>query len=356
VLCAADTTGAGNALAKTSETTYQRCGTPDVSEAEAEQIQKRISRLLSASEAPGRSGIQSQVEGFPAGGIVIPVALHVIQSGAEGYITENDIYNQLNVMNDAYKNTGVQFVLYSLEYIDNAEWFKMTPGSDATTEAKTALAVDPTRYLNLYTAGPEQGLLGFATFPWNLEEEPGMDGVVILYSSLPGGAAEGYNEGDSAVHEIGHWLGLYHPFQGPGLLRNGCIGKGDYVDDTPAERSASKGCNEFRNTCPLKPGTDPIHNYMDYSPDSCMNEFTPGQVERMQAAIVEYRPGLLNASPVTTTVPSATTTTTTSGGATTTTIAENCPEGYPIDCFNGYCCPADYPNCGTGDTTGSCFQ
>ena len=76
-------------------------------------------------------------------------------------------------------------------------------------------------------------------------------------------------------------------------MPGGCLGPGDYVDDTPAELSPSMGCFDFRDTCPADPGKDPIHNYMDYSPDACMHEFTTGQIERMQAMIVTYRMGLL---------------------------------------------------------------
>lgn len=192
---------------------WDRCGTPDVEPAKAEKIQKKIAPLLLNQEDFPLKSESRPLEGFPPEGIVIPVAFHVIHDNSEGLLSHEEITAQIEVINAAYQHTGLQFEIAMVDYVDSPEWFKMSPDGEAMLAVKTALNVDSTYYLNLYTAVLEYDLGGWATYPWELEEKPDEDGVVILYSTFPGGAMEGYNEGDTAVHEIGHWLGLFHTFQ-----------------------------------------------------------------------------------------------------------------------------------------------
>lgn len=236
--------------------------------------------------------VQSQVDKWIAmngeavsAGKVIPVAFHVIYSGTKGKLTTTDLNKQITVLNQAYSGQGYSFQIVHTCFVNSSGWFGMTPGSAAERNAKKALRVSPQTTLNLYTANPGQGLLGWATFPWDLSAKPDNDGVVVLYSSFPGGTAAPYNQGDTATHEVGHWLGLYHTFQG------GCTGNGDYVSDTPAEASPAYGCPSGRDTCSTS-GQDPIRNYMDYSDDSCMYQFTTGQGTRMASMLATYRPQL----------------------------------------------------------------
>ena len=195
------------------------------------------------------------------------------------------ITQQIAVMNAAFAGTPFSFTLTAFTRTTNAAWYVMSPGSAAEAQAKAALRIGGAGALNIYSANPGGGLLGWATFPQNYARSPANDGVVILYASVPGGSAAPYNLGDTATHEVGHWLGLYHTFQG------GCAASGDQVSDTAAERSAAYGCPSGRDSCAGKkaPGPDPITNFMDYTDDYCMFQFTGLQSSRMDTLHAQYR-------------------------------------------------------------------
>lgn len=232
-----------------------------------------------------------EVAGLAFAPATVNVYMHVINAGtgvSNGDVTDQMIADQIAVLNQAYGTSGLTFQLVSTDRTTNATWYTMSPGSAIEQQAKSALRRGSAQDLNIYSANPGGGLLGWATFPSSYTKDPLQDGVVVLFSSLPGGSAAPYNLGDTGTHEVGHWMGLYHTFQG------GCNARrGDFVSDTPAEKSPAYGCPVGRDTCTGRkfPGLDPITNFMDYTDDACMSTFSAGQDARMQEAWGLYRAG-----------------------------------------------------------------
>ena len=205
----------------------------------------------------------------------------------------------MRVINDGFAGrtansaaaTPFRFRVASVDVTKKDAWYdwNLTEEGEEPAQAKAAkraLHRGGWGDLNVYIAGLGDGLLGYATYPQ--EAKLKLDGLVLLNESLPGGSAAPYNEGDTATHEIGHWLGLYHTFE------NGCSAPGDYVNDTPYQ---DDGDNIFYcgdnpdfgdDTCP-QPGKDPVHNFMAYGDDPCLNMFTNGQSQRMVHTWMAFR-------------------------------------------------------------------
>lgn len=255
-----------------------RCAAPRLTEEDTKEIDANLKGAVRAKGRNPESDTRSA-----NGAFTINVYWHTITSttGA-GAVPTSQINSQIAILNNAYTNTPFRFVLAAVDTTANNTWYTMGYGSAAESQAKNALRQGGANALNIYSANLGGGLLGWATFPWNYAGSPKMDGVVILYSSVPGGSAAPYNEGDTGTHEVGHWLGLYHTFQG------GCAKQNDLVSDTAPERSAAYGCPVGRDTC-KGGGVDPITNFMDYTDDFCMNTFSPGQASRMDQAWLAYR-------------------------------------------------------------------
>ncbi|KIK02415.1 hypothetical protein K443DRAFT_96976 [Laccaria amethystina LaAM-08-1] len=263
----------------TANAPSRQCGSEISSEKAAEYERRfdldRTSQILVESETSANAPIN--------------VWIHVVaknRSITGGWVPKEQLNSQMNVLNADYVPTGLKFVLAGVDYTLNQDWF-MNGGPQTTqqTQMKARLRKGGAADLNLYSvnfSGEWTGLLGYSTFPVAYSNAPKDDGVVVLYSSLPGGTTPFFNLGRTATHEVGHWVGLYHTFQG------GCAAPGDGVSDTPYEATPTRGCPTSKDTC-SQAGVDPIHNYMDYSIDSCLNQFTKGQAERMKSQIRIYR-------------------------------------------------------------------
>ncbi|MFC5006050.1 zinc metalloprotease [Dactylosporangium cerinum] len=241
-------------------------------------------------------GVIKDAPRLPNGGVTVPTIVHMISdrpfSAAEKDRWNTLIAAQVAVLNDSFSgrtaadasDTPFRFSLASTTWTVNSDWYTVVPGKNER-DMKRALYTGDSRTLNVYAANIGGGLLGWAYFPKGYNNgRDYIDGVVMLDESMPGGTAGKYAEGDTLTHEVGHWLMLEHTFA------HGCAASGDFVADTPREAIPQFNCPVGADTCGA-PGLDPIHNFMDYSQDSCMNMFTAGQAERMSDAWVAFRAG-----------------------------------------------------------------
>ena len=220
-----------------------------------------------------------------------PIAtwFHVITEGPGTDVTDAQIAEQLAVLNQAFGGSSVSattpfsFVHAGTDRTENPDWYgpEFTAGSPAEREAKTVLRQGGASTLNVYVTQTDGASWG--RFPEWYRWSPELDGIVVNRANFAGGSSLTNGAGDIAVHEVGHWMGLWHTFQG------GCEG-GDHVEDTPAQAAPSEtgDCVVPQDTC-VAPGTDPVHNYMNYIFDLCADRFTVGQSDRMKAQWTKYR-------------------------------------------------------------------
>jgi hypothetical protein len=237
----------------------------------------------------------------PANVFTIPVRFHVIQgdsSTENGPVPDDALVEQIDVLNRAYAGetggtqTPYRFQLASINRVSNAKWRSLSPGSPEEADAKKALRVGDATTLNVFISdivapeGQKGTILGYSTFPFVYQLQPEIDGIVLNYRAVPGSDLANFNTGHVLVHETGHWLGLLHTFTGA------CDGAfTDLVSDTPREKPPTPGnyCPVGRDSCPETLGTDPIHNHMTYTGDSCRTEFTQGQVNFMRFNTLLFR-------------------------------------------------------------------
>lgn len=254
--------------------------------------------------------------------IKIPVVVHVLYQNAEQNISDQQIFSQIDVLNEDYRklnaNASAIPAAFSSIAADCEIEFCLaarnpqgiaTNGITRTQTTVSAFSLNdamkrsstggvdawPTdKYLNIWVCNLANNLLGFATLPGTVI--PALDGVVIGYKFFGRNTPQGgnYNKGRTATHEIGHWLNLIHIWGDDDNASDPCGGS-DQVSDTPNQEGANFQCPSY----PLPScgnTSDMFMNFMDYTYDQCMNMFTLGQKTRMQNTINLERSGLLTSN------------------------------------------------------------
>ncbi|MEO0473055.1 MAG: M43 family zinc metalloprotease, partial [Bacteroidota bacterium] len=239
-------------------------------------------------------------------------------------ISNARVYDEMTNINEMFRNVGfydpsigadarIQFCMAQVapdgtstsginRYETSFSELDLTNGDDFAF--KQIYNWDPTQYLNVYVVRSIRinggFALGYAYYPLSAGEF--WDGIVLRYSTVGGSKAGTATFG----HEIGHYLGLPHPFD-RGCDNGDCFLFGDRVCDTPPDNSTFEGCG-YSNSCSTD-ADDPSSNnpfttdeedlndlYMDYNPDDCAKRFTPGQVERMRIVLRNLRSSLLQSN------------------------------------------------------------
>ncbi|RAH55571.1 metalloprotease MEP1 [Aspergillus piperis CBS 112811] len=249
--------------------------------------------------------------------IEIETWFHIVSSNeASNAVSDDMITSQLSYLQKAYESATISYRLEGITRHINDSWAR----NDDELGMKNALRRGNYSTLNVYfqtdlqassddtsRGFPYNGnrrtdvsgqssttVLGFCTLP-----DPSVnsssprssyikDGCNVLADTMPGGSLAQYNQGGTAVHEVGHWNGLLHTFEGESCSPDN---EGDYIDDTPEQSEPTSGCPAEKDSCPDLPGLDAIHNFMDYSSDDCYESFTPDQAERMRSMWSAMREG-----------------------------------------------------------------
>lgn len=151
----------------------------------------------------------------------VDVVIHLVHPegnrNANDVIRNNNAQEQVDVLQAAYEG-AFSFTLVSVLEWENSAWWGIGSNSAEERDMKSKTREGDCSTLNLWYTDLIGGLLGWATFPSWCANGLADDGCVNLHRSAIGGTASPYDKGDTATHEVGHWLGLYHTFQGEFVL------------------------------------------------------------------------------------------------------------------------------------------
>jgi hypothetical protein len=287
------------AVALPTHAQRSRCGTP-----EPDPV---LAPLALAPSDCGYLTNTPQPEYEPSCNYDIQVVFHVIQNtSGVGFLSASKIQDQIDILNEDFNaiqgtpgaggtNGKIRFHLATVDpngapttgitYSNNNSWFQ------DSGNYWNSLAWDTNRYMNVYTNAvpccygyvsnfPSQGIAGQAN-----------DRIVLWWEAVGRQATAGWplNMGRTATHEVGHYLGVYHTFCGGCGSAAQCYSTGDLICDTNPESSATTGCPASKSSCG---SSDPTANYMDYTDDPCLTNFTPEQVNRMRCTLLHWRPNV----------------------------------------------------------------
>ncbi len=291
---------------------HTHCGTDEFTEILINENPEIAEKYAATREAvSAKVALKSQQNGTEAAPIYqIPVVFHVIYDSECDNISKAQILDGLEVLNEDFRRQNpdanqtrpifqsvaadveVEFVLAGKDPQGNCtDGITRTQDSrsvQARDNVKDIIQWDNDKYLNIWVVNSIQSsssslgiVLGYAYRPF-FNQGFKQDGIVIRHDRLGSiGTADGVAIGRTLTHEVGHYLGLLHPFS------NGCFGSGDQINDTPPVANANFGCSFSANSCsndsPDLP--DMIENYMDYADDVCTNLFTLGQKNAMRASL-----------------------------------------------------------------------
>lgn len=292
------------------------CGFERNSRLHSGEITKANVMIMQEARKPATKQSQTASSHFK----MIPVVVHVIHNGGIENISNAQIQSQIDVLNEDFGkisgspgdgngvDTEIRFCLAKLDpdgkCTDGIVRIKSTLTTHQTYQRPQLAALsawDATRYLNIYVVKSinSGSILGYASFPGGPMNE---DGAVMAYNYFGRTGSIASNcSGRTASHEIGHWFGLYHTFNG-GCGADTCA-DGDLVCDTPPAAGPNFGCPVSVNSCSndVPNVNDQVANYMDYSNDACKSMFTLGQKVRMQATLNTLRTTIWQAGNITAT-------------------------------------------------------